>query len=100
MYQAIKLFRGNGAGPEAKTCYDPGRTLGSSRLPSQLGRTCINMIGPQAMVQVVGQLDETIEPRAAAWAGVAPGSLVNRPARVPVDQNGSIPRLWRHRRPR
>jgi hypothetical protein len=28
--------------------------------------TCINMIGPQAMVQVVEKLDETIDPGAAA----------------------------------
>jgi hypothetical protein len=58
------------------------------------------MIGQQAMVQVVEKLDETIDQRAAAWAGVALGSLVNRPARVLIVQHGSILRFWRHRRPR
>jgi hypothetical protein len=64
------------------------------------GKICINMIGPQAMVQMVEELDETIEPGAAAWAGAAPDSLVNRPARVLIAHHGSILRLWRHRRPR
>jgi hypothetical protein len=43
-----------------QACYHRPRTLGSSRLPGSPGKICINMIGPQAMEQMVEELDETI----------------------------------------